>query len=68
MVERLSQVQLDWRAAPDKWSVGEIIDHLLLSPGLKPSLRAAGVDSEHRAREHASDHAATWIEIDKPAA
>lgn len=39
------------------------IDHLLLSPGLKPHLLAAGVDREVRAREKASDHAPTWIEL-----
>jgi exodeoxyribonuclease III len=39
------------------------IDHLLLSPILKRRLKGAGVDREHRGREKASDHAATWIEI-----
>ncbi|MBE7376377.1 exodeoxyribonuclease III [Pseudomonas lopnurensis] len=39
------------------------IDHLLLSPDLAPRLRDAGVDRWARDREHASDHAPTWIEL-----
>jgi exodeoxyribonuclease-3 len=39
------------------------IDHLLLSPGLAPHLRAAGVDREARGWEKSSDHAPTWIEL-----
>ncbi len=40
------------------------IDHLLLSPSLRPRLRAAGVDRATRALPKTSDHAPTWIEID----
>ena len=40
------------------------IDHLLLSPSLKPKLKAAGVDRDVRGREKPSDHAPTWIELD----
>jgi exodeoxyribonuclease III len=39
------------------------IDHLLLSPTLKPRLVAAGVDRDVRARERASDHAPVWVEL-----
>jgi exodeoxyribonuclease-3 len=39
------------------------IDHFLLSPVLAKRLTAAGVDRDVRAREHASDHAPTWIEL-----
>jgi exodeoxyribonuclease-3 len=39
------------------------IDHLLLSPALAPSLKAAGVDRDVRGREKPSDHAPTWIEL-----
>ncbi len=42
------------------------IDHLLLSPPLAKRLRSAGVDREVRGREHASDHAPTWIELAEP--
>ena len=42
------------------------IDHFLLSPSLKPRLTAAGVDRETRGREHASDHAPVWIELEDP--
>ena len=40
------------------------IDHLLLSPALAGSLRAAGVDRDVRAREKPSDHAPVWVELD----
>ena len=40
------------------------IDHLLLSPGLAPRLRAAGVDRDVRALEKTSDHAPAWIEVE----
>lgn len=30
-VESLSQRQADWRPAPDQWSVGEVLDHLMVS-------------------------------------
>lgn len=40
------------------------IDHLLLSPALAGSLKAAGVDRDVRGREKPSDHAPTWIELD----
>lgn len=41
------------------------IDHLLLSPALAPALKAAGVDRDVRGREKPSDHAPTWIELDR---
>jgi exodeoxyribonuclease-3 len=39
------------------------IDHLLLSPAAAARFAAAGVDREHRGREHSSDHAAVWVEL-----
>ncbi|HEY5410796.1 MAG TPA: exodeoxyribonuclease III [Caulobacteraceae bacterium] len=39
------------------------IDHLLLSPGLHPRLKAAGVDRQVRGWEKTSDHAPVWIEL-----
>lgn len=39
------------------------IDHLLLSPALRPRLRAAGVDRDVRGWAKASDHAPTWIDL-----
>lgn len=51
-----------WRDALAR-DAGLRIDHLLLSPSLAPRLEAAGVDREHRAREHASDHAAAWVDL-----
>ena len=51
-----------WRNA---WArnAGLRIDHLLLNPAAAPLLRAAGVDRDTRAKEGASDHAPTWIEL-----
>ena len=40
------------------------IDHLLLSPSLAGSLKAAGVDRDVRGWDKPSDHAPTWIELD----
>ena len=44
-------------------NAGLRIDHFLLSPGVETRLLAAGVDREVRAKERASDHAPTWIEL-----
>ena len=40
------------------------IDHLLLNAALAPALVAAGVDRWVRGREHASDHAPAWVQLD----
>ncbi len=45
-------------------NAGLRIDHLLLSPALRPALTASDVDREVRGREKPSDHAPTWIELD----
>jgi exodeoxyribonuclease-3 len=48
-------------------NAGLRMDHLLLSPALKPRLQSAGVDRDVRGWEKTSDHAPTWIRlIDKP--
>jgi exodeoxyribonuclease III len=39
------------------------IDHILLSPAVAQSLKAAGVDRDVRGWEKASDHAPTWVEL-----
>ncbi len=39
------------------------MDHLLLSPALKPRLKAADVDRQVREWEKSSDHAPVWIEL-----
>lgn len=41
------------------------IDHLLLNPVLAGRLKSAGVDRWVRLKDKASDHAPTWIEIEK---
>jgi exodeoxyribonuclease III len=56
-----------WDYFRNAWprDAGLRIDHLLVSPSLAPRVRGAGVDREVRGWEKASDHAPTWIEIDK---
>ncbi|HET7814308.1 MAG TPA: exodeoxyribonuclease III [Candidatus Baltobacteraceae bacterium] len=44
-------------------NAGLRIDHLLLSKHVAPRLVAGGVDRDVRAKEKASDHAPTWIEL-----
>jgi len=52
-----------WDYKRDRWSrdAGMRIDHLLLSPDLRPRLVDAGVDRWARGVEGASDHAPVWI-------
>jgi exodeoxyribonuclease-3 len=51
-----------WRGAFER-NAGIRIDHLLLNPVAAKRLLAAGVDTFARAREKASDHAPTWVEL-----
>lgn len=44
-------------------NAGFRMDFLLLNPACATRLTAAGVDTEYRGREGASDHAPTWIEL-----
>jgi exodeoxyribonuclease III len=44
-------------------NAGFRMDFLLVSPDLKPGLKAAEVDAEYRGREKPSDHAPTWITL-----
>ena len=44
-------------------NAGFRMDFLLLTPNLTPKLAAAGVDSQHRGREKASDHAPVWVQF-----
>ena len=44
-------------------NAGLRIDHFLLSPGLAPKLKSAGVDHAVRGWEKTSDHAPVWIEL-----
>jgi len=53
----------DYQAGAWQRDAGFRIDHLMLSPEAADRLVAAGVDKDHRGREKASDHAATWIEL-----
>jgi exodeoxyribonuclease-3 len=51
-----------WRNSFER-DAGIRIDHLLLSPKLAKSLKAAGVDRTPRGWEKTSDHAPTWVEL-----
>ena len=55
-----------WDYRRQRWPLdaGMRIDHVLLSPGLRPRLRAAGVDRTVRALPETSDHAPVWITLD----
>jgi len=44
-------------------NAGLLMDFLMLTPDLLRRLAAAGVDSTHRGREKASDHAPVWVEL-----
>ncbi len=54
----------DYQAGGWQRDAGFRIDHLMLSPEAADRLVQAGVDKEHRGREKASDHAATWVILD----
>jgi exodeoxyribonuclease III len=45
-------------------NAGLRIDHFLLSPQLKASLKAGGVNRDVRGWEKSSDHAPVWIELE----
>jgi exodeoxyribonuclease III len=44
-------------------NAGFRMDFLMLTPNLEPRLAATGVDSAHRGREKASDHAPVWAQL-----
>jgi len=44
-------------------NAGIRMDHLLLSPALKPRLKSTGVDRQVRAWPKTSDHAPVWAEL-----
>lgn len=56
-----------WSYLRERWpkDKGLRIDHLLLSPELAAQLVDAGVDRWVRGLDGASDHAPTWIELDR---
>ena len=53
----------DYQAGAWRRDAGFRIDHLLLSPIAADRLIDAGVDKDYRARERASDHAPTWVQL-----
>lgn len=61
------QIFTYWDYFRHRWerNSGLRIDHLLVSPVLKPRLKTAGVDRDVRGWEKTSDHAPTWITLDE---
>lgn len=60
LVAGLGQAQLDFRPAPRKWSVGEVLDHLALAEGvyrreIEELVRRAEAGEEPVLRRHFSD-------------
>jgi exodeoxyribonuclease-3 len=57
-----------WDYFRNAWgrNAGLRLDHLLLSPNLAPRLQGGGIDRDIRGRDHASDHAPTWIDLSDP--
>ncbi len=55
----------DYTAGCWQRDAGFRIDHLLLSPHAADRLLDAGVDKDYRGREKASDHAPTWVSLEK---
>jgi exodeoxyribonuclease-3 len=55
-----------WDYFRKRWqrNAGLRIDHLLLSPDLRPKLQSAGVDRWVRGELKPSDHAPVWIKLD----
>lgn len=53
----------DYQAGAWPRNAGLRIDHCLLCPRMADRLVGAGVDSDARGREKASDHAPVWIEL-----
>ena len=47
-------------------NAGFRMDFVLLTPNLQPRLLDTGVDSVHRGREKASDHAPVWVRLRDP--
>jgi exodeoxyribonuclease-3 len=56
-----------WSYLRNRWpnDKGLRLDHLLLSPDLADQLVDAGVDRAVRGEDGASDHAPTWIVLDR---
>jgi exodeoxyribonuclease-3 len=52
-----------WRNAFAR-NAGIRIDHHLLNPAAAPLLKSAGTDRDTRAKEGASDHVPTWVELE----
>jgi exodeoxyribonuclease-3 len=59
-----------WDYFRRRWerNAGLRIDHILLSPGLRPKLKAAGVDRWVRGETKPSDHAPVWVTLEMKAA
>lgn len=66
-VAHLSQAQLDYRAAPDKWTIAEVVQHLVLAEPGYWKLLQNGVHQPHAAgfKTRATDADVLWYGIDR---
>lgn len=63
-VEGLSQSQADWKPAPDQWSLGEVLHHLVLAEGIAGKMVSVAIKHAAEAgrlpRYPADVHAFPW--------
>ncbi len=66
-VAHLSQAQLDYRSAPDKWTIAEVVQHLVIAEPSYWKLLQNGVHQPHAAgfRSRGTDADVLWYGIDR---
>ncbi len=66
-VAHLSQAQLDYRSAPDKWTIGEVVQHLVIAEPNYWKLLQTGVHRPlaHGFKSKATDADVLWYGIDR---
>jgi hypothetical protein len=66
-VMHLSPAQLEYRAAPDKWTIAEVVQHLVIAEPGYWKLLQNGVHQPHAAgfKSKASDADVLWYGIDR---
>jgi DinB superfamily len=66
-VAHLSQAQLDYRPAPDKWTIAEVVQHLVIAEPGYWKLLQNGVSQPHAAgfKSRATDADVLWYGIDR---
>jgi hypothetical protein len=66
-VAHLSQTQLDYRATPDKWTIAEVVQHLVIAEPIYWKLLQTGVHRPLAAgfKSRATDADVLWYGIDR---